>query len=536
MFRIIVAVATLCALGLMAAAQTPDIVGLWYGTFSPAGTPIEISVIFQSSEDSWAGSFVLPDGRGIPLKEVRVVGNSVSFSLDAPRAKASFQGTLSADRSELTGEFIQDPTRFPLKLSRHSSAATPNSLSQIDANQLITMMTSLNGPLSDRPFVPPVAHPAIGYGVRPARDPIAKLIADIGAGKVHLKFDGEQGYLRSLLGALHIPIESQMVVFSKTSVQGQAIGPRNPRVLYFNDSVVVGSVRGGFIEVASQDPELGTSFYMLLQQPVDNPLLLKRDGCLGCHLTRNSLDVPGMIVRSVYPTPTGDPINPLGSHLLDHRTQLEQRWGGWYVTGKSGSMRHLGNGVVSDPTEPESMITDATLNLQTLKGKFDTDVYLSPYSDIVALMVFDHQMHMTNLITRVGWDYRVAASLEAEIGKPNEVIEQQLRDDVVEFVDYLLFVKEAPLSGKIQGISGFAEKFASQGPSDSKGRSLRQFDLEHRMMRFPCSYMIYSPAFDGMPDRAKQAIYARMRDVLSRFTPADRDAVLEILHDTKSDF
>jgi hypothetical protein len=115
-----------------------------------------------------------------------------------------------------------------------------------------------------------------------------------------------------------------LVVFSKTSVQGQAIGPQNPRVLYFNDSVVVGSVRGGFIEVASQDPELGASFYTLLQQPVDNPLLLKRDGCLGCHLTRNSLDIPGMIVRSVCPAPNGAPITPLGSHLLDHRTPLEQ--------------------------------------------------------------------------------------------------------------------------------------------------------------------------------------------------------------------
>jgi len=536
MFRVIVAIAALCTLGLMAVAETPDIAGPWYGTFSPAGTPIEISVIFQNTGDSWVGSLVLADGRAIRLKEIRPTGNSVSFSLDAPQAKASFKGALSADRSELIGEFVQDPTRFPLKLSRNPSAAIPNSLPQIDANELIAIMTSLNGPLSERPFVPPVTHPAIGYGVRPARDPIAKLVADIAAGKVHLKFDGEQGYLRSLLDALDIPVESQMVVFSKTSVQGDAIGPQNPRVLYFNDSVVVGSVRGGFIEVAAQDPELGASFYTLLQQPVDNPLLLKRDGCLGCHLTRNSLDIPGMIVRSVYAAPNGAPINPLGSHLLDHRTPLQQRWGGWYVTGKSGSMRHLGNGVVSDPTKPESMVTDATLNLETLKGKFDTDAYLSPYSDIVALMVFNHQMHMMNLMTRVAWDYRVAAMLEAEIGKPNDVIEQQLRDDIVEFVDYLLFVKEAPLAGRIQGVSGFAEKFASQGPSDSKGRSLRQFDLEHRLMRYPCSYMIYAPAFEGMPARAKQAIYARMRDVLKRFTPEDRDAVLDILHDTKSDF
>ena len=182
------------------------------------------------------------------------------------------------------------------------------------------------------------------------------------------------------------------------------------------------------------------------------------------------------------------------------------------------------------------MITSATVNLETLKGKFETDTYLSPQSDVVALMVFNHQVHMMNLITRAGWDFRLAMSLEADTLKPNEIIEKQLRDDVAEFVDYLLFVGEAPLPNKIEGVSGFAEKFASEGPTDSKGRSLRQFDLEHRFMRYPCSYMIYSPAFDGMPDRAKKAIYARMRVVLERFPASDRDAVLEILHETKKDF
>src|SRR5262249_34874710 len=146
------------------------------------------------------------------------------------------------------------------------------------------------------------------------------------------------------------------------------------------------------------------------------------------------------------------------------------------------------------------------------------------------------RLHMMNLITRVGWDYRIATALEADIGKPNDVIEKQLRNDVEEFVDYLLFVGEAPLPNKIEGLSGFAEKFASRGPTDSKGRSLRQFDLEHRLMRYPCSYMIYSPAFDGMPDLAKRAIYARMREVLGGFPAAERNAVLEILRETKKDF
>src|SRR5262245_5819983 len=174
MFRLITAIAALCILMPAAVAQTPDIAGQWYGTFNPAGTPLEISVIFQSRGGNWLGSLVLADGRDIPLKQVTATGNSISFSLDVPQAKAAFKGTLSADHTELAGEFIQDPTKFPLKLSRHPSSAARDSLPQIDLNELIAMMTSLTGPLSERPFVPPVTHPAIGYGIRTTRDPLAR--------------------------------------------------------------------------------------------------------------------------------------------------------------------------------------------------------------------------------------------------------------------------------------------------------------------------------------------------------------------------
>jgi hypothetical protein len=535
MSRWAVIVTVVCALAIVGLAQGPPIGGMWYGTFSPNGRPSPISIVFQSHGQDWVGSLLLESGRVIALKDVTLNGDTISFALDLPQVKATFKGRLSKDQKELNGEFTQSGTTFPLSLSRNSRAA-PESSPLMDPHELLEMMTSMTAALSDRPFVPPVAYPAIGYGVREARDPIAQLTADLDAGRVHLNFENDQGYLHSLLNALKIPVESQMVVFSKTSLQAPLIGPQNPRVLYFNDSVIVDWVRGGFIEVAAQDPELGLEFYTLLQQPVDKPFFFHPDACLGCHLSRNSLDIPGTLSRSVYVTPTGGPINPLGAHLVDHRTSFSERWGGWYVTGKTGTMRHLGNAFVADVDKPESMVTDATVNLQTLKGRFETDAYLAPQSDVVALMVFNHQMRMMNLITRVGWDYRLSASLEADIGKPNEVVEKQLRDDVLEFVDYLMFVGEAPLPNKIEGVSGFAETFASQGPTDSKGRSLRQFDLEHRLMRYPCSYMIYSPAFDGMPDRAKKAIYTRMREVLESFPAADRNAVLEILRETKRDF
>jgi hypothetical protein len=141
-----------------------------------------------------------------------------------------------------------------------------------------------------------------------------------------------------------------------------------------------------------------------------------------------------------------------------------------------------------------------------------------------------------NLMTRVGWDFRLAKYLQTATGKGKETIDRHLRDDVNEFVNYLLFVDEVPLKSKIEGKSGFAEKFAAAGPSDGKGRSLRQLDLEHRLMRYPCSYMIYSPAFDALPAEAKSMIYARIPEVLSaKYSSPYRQAVIEILRDTKKD-
>jgi hypothetical protein len=196
------------------------------------------------------------------------------------------------------------------------------------------------------------------------------------------------------------------------------------------------------------------------------------------------------------------------------------------------------------------MVSDATLNVGSLKSRFETQAYLSPHSDIVALMVLDHQAHMTNLLTRMGWETRLALHQEQLMqNSPDyppdqdpDLLSHRLADAAREFVDYLLFIDEATLTGKIQGTSGFAEKFAAQGPRDGQGRSLRQFDLEKRLFRYPCSFMIYSRAFDGLPAEAREAIYQRMWRVLSgeekgeryaRLSLSDRRDIVEILRETK---
>jgi hypothetical protein len=394
---------------------------------------------------------------------------------------------------------------------------------------LIVSAAAVFGELADK-LAPAPEHPAIeyfNYLKRPPRDPVAQLSRKIEQGTLQLDFAPDMGYLRSLLEALHVPIESQMAVFSKTSLQSERVEPANPRTIFFNDTVSVAWMRGGFIEMASLDPEQGVIFYTLQQQFQQKPQLLRRDDCLRCHLSDDTLGVPGMMARSRYTAPDGMPKLLLGGFNTDHRSPMEERWGGWYVTGKAGPAGHMGNTMV-DGDEPDTATHPARYP-ESLQGKFDTSAYLSPYSDIVALLVFNHQVRMTDLIIRVGWEARAAPAAK-------------LRDAAKELVDYMLFVDEAPLAGRIQGTSGFAAKFAAEGPADSHGRGLRQLDLEKRLMRYPCSYMIYTPAFDSLPAAARTAIYQRMWQILSgeeksakyaRLSPADRQAIVEILRATK---
>lgn len=391
------------------------------------------------------------------------------------------------------------------------------------------------GQLSDT-FTNWIDHSTIAYRSTRPTDSVAQLNRKIQDGSVQLKFDGPSGYLRSVLEALDVPVESQVAVFLKDSLQQARISVNNPRTLFFNDSVSVGWVRGGFIEVASQDPQQGVIFYALDPSATGPPQFSRRDDCLGCHYSNATVGVPGMLVRSA------------GRSEVDHSSPLENRWGGWYVTGQHGSIRHLGNVDVARLSETPAPAN--TLNLPSFEEKFDTTGYLSTHSDIVALMVFGHQMHMMNLLSRMGWEARVGeyqkrngTVLPAGPWRPlGELV--PVGDGARELVDYLLFVNEAPFSDTIRGSSGFAEKFSAQGPYDHKGRSLRQLDLQNRLMRYPCSYMIYAPVFDALPDSAKSAIYQRLWQILSGaekdatyagLSLADRRAIVEILRDTKED-
>ena len=395
--------------------------------------------------------------------------------------------------------------------------------------------------------VEPVAvsarHAAIAYATGPRSDRVARLHEQLRAGEATLAFDRERGYLRALLDALDVPVESQTLVFSKTSLQADFITPQTPRAVYFTDDIAVAWIPGApAIEIAAHDPQQGVMFYALRQRVIPAPPFERPRTCVECHISATTLGVPGLAVGSTVIDVEGVPFSALP---VDHRTAVETRWGGWYVTGDTGEGAHVGNTVALDETHPVLEIDQANLNLATARDRIDASRYLTPYSDVAALMVLEHQTHMTNLLTRAGWEFRVAAHEGRDTGSdgaPN-TLDPALAATVGALVDYMLFIDEARLDDVIQGSAGFEAAFERRGPFDADGRTLLALDLETRLFRYPCSYMIYTAAFDALPARARTAIYQRLWQVLSgaergqryaRLSVDDRRAIAEILRVTKA--
>jgi hypothetical protein len=393
-------------------------------------------------------------------------------------------------------------------------------------------------------------HPAIRYSTTAPTDRIATLNAQLESGAAALTFAPPGGYLKSALELLHVSTDSQLAVFSKTSLQSDLIAPKNPRAIYFSDDVAVGWVRNAdTLELAAQDKQQGTIFYTLRQRAGGKPRFERSTDCLLCHLSPDTEGVPGFIMFSQYSIPTDQYSYATGA-AIDHRTSYNERWGGWYVTGRP-SGRHLGN--ILDLKGVEDAAKRPVRQLDSLAGEFDTSVYQTPFSDVAALMVLAHQARMADMLTHIGWVARAAAHPAAAAPRPPAAAGRppapasgpDLDAVATDVVDYMLFIDEAPLPGPIKASGPFAQRFASQGPRDRKGRSLRELDLQQRLLKYPCSYMVYSETFDALPTAAKQAIYRQLGRVLSgqataarykRLSAADRQAILDILAETKPDF
>jgi hypothetical protein len=389
----------------------------------------------------------------------------------------------------------------------------------------------------------------ISYYETEVNDPVAELSRKIEKGEVKLKYDSKHGYLPAVLELLDIPVSSQTLVFSKTSLQLSRINPRRPRAIYFNDDVYIGFCQhGDVIELATTDAQQGAQFYTLKQKQGKEPKFVRDRGqCLVCHANTRTQNVPGYLIRSVFVDRAGHPILGSGTFTTDHTSPFEERWGGWYVTGSHGEMRHMGN-VIS--VEDEKSDFEAGANLKTLEELISTKPYLTSHSDIVALMVLEHQTQMHNAIAAANFETRQAIYqslqinelLEREPDFLSESAQRRISASADRVLSYLLMCDEFPLKSAVAGTSDFTTEFTALGKKDAAGRSLRDFDLQTRLFKYPCSYLIESPAFDALPQQVRTLTIKRLLDVLegrdtdekwSHLTPELRGSILEILKETK---
>jgi hypothetical protein len=355
--------------------------------------------------------------------------------------------------------------------------------------------------------------------------------------------------LRTFLKLFEIPEESQTLVFSKTSLQYARISPENPRALYFSDDAYFGWVPGGIYELTLNDPQLGLVFYEI--DPFDRQFRRSRN-CLNCHAGSRTRDWPGVLVRSIYPESDGTPMGQAGGFVTGHDSPFDERWGGWYVTGHHGNSRHLGNGIAKW-VDGNALINSATnSNVTDLKSRFDTAKHLRPGSDIVALMVLEHQCEMHNRLSRALLRIRKWAARQAEFARmvgrpaskePTGTLLTVLNGERDRIVEHLLFRDEIELpEGGIKGASDFEKGFRRNRKEDAQSRSLKDFDLKTRLFKYRCSYMIYSEAFDILPEMLKRAVYQKLFEILeSTELPArfahlsadERSTIREILLATK---
>jgi hypothetical protein len=396
-------------------------------------------------------------------------------------------------------------------------------------------------PVSAQSFSYETEYPGVNYSSGPLSDRLTRLVQDIDSGKVELQYDAEgRGYLDALLEALEIDPSSQFLVFSKTALKTRFVNARTPRALYFNDDTYVGFIQDSrSLEIAAMDPVLGSVFFDFSQDP-DQPIAPGREmsRCLRCHdsYSMTGGGVSRFLLSSVLADPEGEIVTHEVSIISDTSTPLNRRWGGMYVTGLHGDQETLGNFVIDDVSKLANLNLAINGNKVELSEYIDTTPYISSGSDIVALLVLEHQIELQNRLIRMSYESRTRLFQEGDIN------EQTLAELGKPFLESMFMLNEVALTETVSGTSGFTEYFQSLGPFDSQGRSLRELDLESRTFKYPFSYQIYSDAFDSLPDKVKTYLYSRIRTILleedsdpvfSAIAKADLVAIAAILQETK---
>jgi len=399
-------------------------------------------------------------------------------------------------------------------------------------------------------------YPIVGYSGPARHNAIARLQEKLDRGEVTLEYRGARGYLDSLLEALGIDKSSQVLVYSKTSLQIDHINAATPRAIYFNDDSYVAWVQGSdLLELSVMDADLGAVFYTLPNEPGPVKMARQTSRCLTCHDTYSMMGggVPRFLINSTVVDANGIALWDESSHETNDTTPLQERWGGWYVTGVPDGEQHLGNLLLPSTYRVADARGHERGTLKNLQGLLDTAPYPTGKSDIVALLVLEHQLYIKNQITRLNFKSRTFLARDAAARAPSPVsfanaspqTQAVVHTMCEQLLRSMLFVDAVSYRTALAGTSGYDRWFQAQGLRDPQGRSLRDLDLRKHLFRYPLSYVIYSEAFDALPDYVKQYLYARLREILqgqdhsatyANLSAADRSAVLEILTATKPDF
>jgi hypothetical protein len=388
----------------------------------------------------------------------------------------------------------------------------------------IAAAAALAGNIRGQDSPPQFERPPIWYSHAKPHDAVARLLSRVADGEVALQ-GSDTEILRTVLRELDIPVESQVVVFSKTSLQAGLIQPSHPRAIYFSDSDYVGWVPGALVEAAAIDPELGPVFYAFDPQDArDKRRTFVREGtCLRCHGGSLSPDIPGLFTRSLVTAKSGEPLPDQGLELVDDSTPFDRRWGGWYVTGYTGSGDHRGNAFGSEK-DGRIEFRPSGARPAELSGFFDTSQYLAGTSDILALMVLEHQTAMHNSLTRATQRMREAlASTDAGSTARLAAIVDGSAQDVL---DHLLFRGAAPIPDNIGGSEAFRRVFAARAHRSKEGDSLRDFSPHGRLFANRCSFLIHSDSFAALPSPIKETVLRRLGAVLRGEDASGRYAYL----------
>jgi hypothetical protein len=362
------------------------------------------------------------------------------------------------------------------------------------------------------------------YFQRTAVDRFSRRIPELAEGRLPLDRSSERAFLKSLLRALDIPESSQLLVFSNTSLQLSLINPDNPRALYFSDDLYLGYVPGGKIEVATIDAELGAVFYIFDIPRSDSRVVVERARrCMNCHANEDTLKVPGLSVKSVAPGPGGGSLDTFHPGQSGHTQPLAERFGGWYVTGTGGFDGHWGNRL--------GRLYQGELSATPLEPgtRFSFERYPVATSDLLAHLLHEHQVGGVNRLIRA--QYRFRELRHRNGGSVPQALPPDLETELADLLGYLLFAQEAPIPASgIPGNPAFREGFA-RNRKVVDGHSLKDLDLQTRLLRFRCSYLIHTPFFEGLDADLRRRI---VRDLDHALSPGKRNAASRHLSDSEA--